>query len=461
MEAYLNKGSVENRPVAPVISRARLSEAVLSRFVAQRALTMDDIGLPVVRLVNASSEALVQFMEHGTYDDVLDEEMAVAGWLAVNTLPISAIDELQIIFVTVAASLWSSDRMRAVEAATRVSAETYEGFWPFEHPAAVQQAARFGSLADRIPAPVFLADSGLCISFASPELEELVGDRRPVRGMTLEELFGEGPWSDSALQVPVELTVSGNLKHLEVTVVLMETLDDVEFFGFVRDRTREAMLEEIRDGVVGSISHELRTPLTAIIGYLDLLKNGVLRPEESSEALGIAKSEADLLLRLVADIVDFSKFTSGTAELQHSRFLVAEQVDAAVRRVFQSSNDHVNVDVAVDLYLVADADRVAQVLTNLLTNAKRYGGPNITVSAERSDTSVIFEVSDDGHGIPADEISHIFQPFVQGTARHTGEGAGLGLAICSGIVSSHGGAISVRNDGGARFRVSIPNGDTP
>lgn len=434
-----------------------LAQLLRDRFASECGLASSDLDPHLVEVVRLSSIALVQSMEAGDYDDALDDVLAVETWLTINTLPVAAMDELGIVLAEVAWEIWPDDRPRAVEAAKRIGFASCEGFWPFEHPAAVTQAARFGSLADRIPAPVFVADSQLSITFASAELDGLMGGRGPALGQTVEQVFGAGPWSDSALKVPVEISGSGGTAHIEVTVIPTLLLDGVEYFGFVRDRTREAMLEEIRDGVVGSISHELRTPLTAIIGYLELLTEGALDAEGSLDAIDIAKSEADLLLRLVADIVDFSKFTSGSAELLPSRFRVIEQVDAALRRVFRTSDVQVKVDVPDDLHLVADAHRVAQVLTNLLTNARRYGGQRVTVGAKAIGDAVVIEVSDNGHGIPADEIDHIFKPFVQGTARHTGDGAGLGLAICSGIVSSHGGTIIVQNDRGAHFFVSFPN----
>jgi two-component system sensor histidine kinase KdpD len=213
----------------------------------------------------------------------------------------------------------------------------------------------------------------------------------------------------------------------------------------------------MRDGVVAAISHELRTPLTAIIGYLELITSEALPPEDHESSLAIVKSESELLLRLVSDIVDFSKLTAGAAVLDRDRFLVRPEIEAAIRRVFPDTARTPRVDVAEDIAIHFDRDRFGQLLTNLLTNARRYGGPNIEVSVRREGPGIDLFVRDDGDGIPEAEIKTIFDPFVQGTRRHRGEGAGLGLAICAGIMQSAGGALSVRNDPGAVFRAYFPH----
>lgn len=169
------------------------------------------------------------------------------------------------------------------------------------------------------------------------------------------------------------------------------------------------------------------------------------------------KSESELLLRLVSDIVDFSKLTAGAAVLKREPLLVRPEIEAAIRRVFPDTEQTPVVDVAEDVAIRFDRDRFGQLLANLLTNARRYGGPNIEISARPEGAGVDLIVRDDGDGIPEAEIRTIFDPFVQGTRQHRGEGAGLGLAICAGIMQSGGGALSVRNDPGAVFRAYFPH----
>lgn len=409
-------------------------------------------------LLTSASLAVEQMMVEGAVADDVSDRMKTAGWLAINKVPIDVIDELEVALIVEAASEWPHDVVRAVESAKRVALEFYEGFWPFEHPAAVAQAIRFGTLANHLPAPVFMADVDERITFSSAELDALLGCvQGEVERQTMHELFDTPLHSGRNNTTSVEMTIDGDIKYLDVTLLTTETFAGMEYFGFVTDRTRERHLERMRDGVVGAISHELRTPLTAVIGYLDLLSSGALPRDEHDEAMSIAKSEADLLLRLVSDIVDFSKLTAGTAILQLEEFELLREVETSLRRALPEGSGHrVDVDIPPGFKVMADADRIGQLLTNLFTNIKRYGGPSVTVSVEDSEFDWAICVHDDGDGIPPSELDQILDPFVQGSRRHTGDGAGLGLAICAGIASSHGGTLTVENDNGAKFTAIFP-----
>lgn len=409
-------------------------------------------------LLASASLAVQQMIVNGEVTDDVSDRMKTAGWLAINKVPIDVIDELEVALIVEAASAWPADVLRAVESAKRVALEFYEGFWPFEHPAAVAQAIRFGTLANHLPAPVFMADVDERITFSSAELDSLLGCvQGEVERQTMHELFDTRLHSGRNNTTSVQMTIDGKTKYLDVTLLTTETFAGVEFFGFVTDRTRERHLEQMRDGVVGAISHELRTPLTAVIGYLDLLTSGALPSQDRAEAMDIAKSEADLLLRLVSDIVDFSKLTAGTAILQVREFELLDEVDTSIRRALPEDSGHrVDVDIPPGFRVEADADRIGQLLTNLFTNVRRYGGPSVTVSVEDSEFEWSLVVNDDGEGIPETELDEILDPFVQGSRRHTGDGAGLGLAICAGIASSHGGNLTVENDGGAKFTATFP-----
>lgn len=425
--------------------------------------SLDDrylIHLPVLEpLLVSSAIAVEQMVEHGEIDPDLSLRMKDAGWLAINKIPIDVIDELEVSLIVEAACTWPDDVARSVESAKRVALDFYEGFWPFEHPAAVAQAARFGTLANHLPAPVFMADVDQRITFSSHELDILLDcSQGEVERQTMDELFDVRLNVGRNAKTAVEIVVDGSSRHLDVTVLTTETFAGTEYFGFVTDRTRERHLEQMRDGVVGAISHELRTPLTAVIGYLDLLVNGTLAENERQDALMIAKSEADLLLRLVSDIVDFSKLTVGTAVLAKDQFALLGVIESSARR---ASADHpspprIQIDISDTFVVHGDSDRIGQLFTNLFTNVRRYGGPNVEISGTANAEGWHITVRDDGPGIPPGDLDQILEPFVQGSRQHKGDGAGLGLAICAGIVTSHGGRLVVSNDGGARFDIFLP-----
>jgi signal transduction histidine kinase len=408
-------------------------------------------------LVECGHAALLDWLADGEFSDEAAEHLGEVVWLAIDHVPLDVIDELEVAFIVTATEHFGQEA-RVIEGAKRVALCWYDGFWPFEHPAAAAQAVRFGMLANKIPAPVFMAGDDQRITFSSCELDALLGlHQGEIERFTMSELFATELNVGADEPTFIVTQIGGKIQHLTVTVIPTTTEVGTEYFGFVEDRTREVALEQMRDGVVAAISHELRTPLTAIIGYLELITSEALPPEDHESSLAIVKSESELLLRLVSDIVDFSKLTAGAAVLDRDRFLVRPEIEAAIRRVFPDTDRIPGVDVAEDIAIHFDRDRFGQLLTNLLTNARRYGGPNIEVSARREGAGIDLFVRDDGDGIPEAEIKTIFDPFVQGTRRHRGEGAGLGLAICAGIMQSAGGALSVRNDPGAVFRAYFPH----
>jgi signal transduction histidine kinase len=134
----------------------------------------------------------------------------------------------------------------------------------------------------------------------------------------------------------------------------------------------------------------------------------ICHSDDHESSLAIVKSESELLLRLVSDIIDFSKLTARAAVLKADRFLVKPEVEAAIRRVFPDTETTPSVDVPEDVAIHFDRDRFGQLLTNLLTNARRYDGPNIEISARREGAGIDLFVRDDGEGIPESDIKTIF-----------------------------------------------------
>jgi signal transduction histidine kinase len=230
--------------------------------------------------------------------------------------------------------------------------------------------------------------------------------------------------------------------------------------------SERATLERLKDGFLGVVSHELRTPLTSIRGALGLLTGGLLGPvpPERQRMLEIATLGAERLARLVDDLLDVERLESGhvTLDLQPcDATSLMEQALATVQ--VQAAQAGVALELeAVDAALLADPDRVIQVLTNLLNNAVKVSprGGKVRLRATRVPEGLCFEVRDQGRGIPPDKLELVFDRFQQldaSDAREKG-GAGLGLAICRGLVAQHGGRIWAENapDQGAVFRFVLP-----
>ncbi|GAA2983329.1 GAF domain-containing protein [Actinokineospora diospyrosa] len=222
-----------------------------------------------------------------------------------------------------------------------------------------------------------------------------------------------------------------------------------------------------RTDFVSVLSHELRTPLTSIRGSLELALSGdfgeLAAPQR--KLVAIAARNADRLVRMSTDVLDLHRMRRGDLRLRFARVALAEVVDHAVHSVEHASRTaQVPVAVACEdaLHLRGDADRLVQVLTNLLANAVRVSEPGtkVEVAAERRGNWTTLTVRDRGPGVPPEHLEAIFEPFVQfelPQQRQAGS-AGLGLAITRGIVEAHGGSIRAypAEGGGSVFEVQLP-----
>jgi PAS domain S-box-containing protein len=255
---------------------------------------------------------------------------------------------------------------------------------------------------------------------------------------------------------PVELTCSPIVEdgHVAGAVITF------------RDVTERREMERMKDEFVSMVSHELRTPLTAIRGSLGLMAAGKAGEvaERGQRMLDIAVQNTDRLIRLINDILDIERIESGKVPME-PRPVWADDLVKSAAEVMLPMAERAGVRLEVQgepLPLVADGDRVLQVLTNLISNALKFSPPDtaVEVSAEPSGGNALFRVRDRGRGIPLDRLESVFERFQQvdsSDAREKG-GTGLGLAICRSIVSQHGGRIWAESEPGAgsTFSFTIP-----
>ena len=227
-------------------------------------------------------------------------------------------------------------------------------------------------------------------------------------------------------------------------------------------------LERLRAEFLGMVSHELRTPLTSIKGSAATLIEAAsdLDPAEMLQFYRIIGEQADYMRDLIGDLLDVARIETGELSVAPVPADVASLVDEARSR-FQSGGgrNNLRIDLASELPLVmADGRRIVQVLNNLLSNAawNSHEASAIGVSAVREGYHVAVSVTDEGRGISAERLPHLFRKFsrIDGEDRRRDiAGSGLGLAICKGIVEAHGGRIWAESDGlglGARFTFTIP-----
>lgn len=261
-------------------------------------------------------------------------------------------------------------------------------------------------------------------------------------------------------------------------VHLLETFAGLTALAIERaDLAREAEriridmeTERLRSSLLSAVSHDLRTPLSVITGAAStLLDNDVsLDPAVRQELLTSVLGEAERLNRLVANLLEMTRLEAGAIEVQRELQSLEEIVGAALARMSRHLRDHeVAARLPPELPLVPlDELLIQQVLVNLLENAAKYAptGTRIEIVAAADDETLEVQVSDRGPGIPPSDLEKVFDKFYR-TPDTTGRpGAGLGLAICRGIVGLHGGKIWAENrsGGGATFRFTLPLGaDAP
>lgn len=242
-------------------------------------------------------------------------------------------------------------------------------------------------------------------------------------------------------------------RHIVVATIRSPVCDQqgnvAGFVSVLRDVSAEEEVSRLKDEFLSTISHELRTPLGYVKGYAStlLLPDGLDDSEVARRCLGVIVESSDELTELVDNLLDMSKIGAGVLSVSPSPLRLRPLVRAAVERARGRADGH-RLVVRVPSSLPraqADAHRVEQVLFNLLDNAIKYSpeGGSIVVAATERDGELIVSVSDDGPGIPGDELETIFVRFQRGggARRQRISGSGLGLAICKGIVEAHGGRI--------------------
>jgi signal transduction histidine kinase len=235
-------------------------------------------------------------------------------------------------------------------------------------------------------------------------------------------------------------------------------------------RLREAATEasRMKDEFLAVLSHELRTPLNTVLGYARMLKRDdeKMSAEVRDRALDALERNADVLTRLVNDVLDTSRVVSGKLRLTLDSCPVERFVNEAietVRPAAEAKNIDLETAITPGLTVYGDRDRLQQVVWNLLSNAIKFTPPGgqVSVHAKDHQDMVQIAVQDSGIGIPAEQLPYVFQRFWQADTRVSREhgGLGIGLALARHLVEMHGGSITVHSAGtgqGAIFTVSLP-----
>ena len=233
--------------------------------------------------------------------------------------------------------------------------------------------------------------------------------------------------------------------------------------------------EHRQSDLIATVAHELRSPLTSVKGFTATLlaRWDRFTDDQKRMMLQTVDADADRVVRLIAELLDVARLDSGRLQLHRVpvdlRELITDQVRACVAQGVPQETFRIRIPRGLPP-VSADPDKLRQVLANLLENAVRHGGGTVTIEARAEDdrprpdslhtgvegvSSVAVAVSDQGPGIPEDQLNRVFTRFWRGGRRG---GTGLGLSIVKGLVEAHGGLVSAGNgaEGGARFRFTLP-----
>ena len=359
------------------------------------------------------------------------------------------------------------------------------------HRAERRARANLEALVETSPVGVFVCDSGsgkvesfnreakrICGRLCKPgesveELPNIMTVRRPdgrvvaltelslvkelseFKIMQAEEVVLEVPDGRSVRTLVNAMPIRGESGSVESVVVTMQDLAPLE------------ELERLRAEFLGMVSHELRAPLAAIKGSAAtvLSASSALDPAEVLQFFRIVEEQADQMHGLISDLLDAGRIEAGTLSVNPETAEVSELVEKA-RQTFIGSGrrNAIQVDFPPDLPLVlADRQRIVQVLNNLFLNASNHSPESspIRVRAMQDGTYLAISVIDEGRGVPPELLPQLFRKHARlGRDREHGMlGSGLGLAICKGLVEAHGGRIFAESGGeglGTRFTFTLP-----
>ncbi len=332
---------------------------------------------------------------------------------------------------------------------------------------------------EQMPIGLMLIDQNLNIQFSNSALQKMTGyDDDELRQIKLGELlqgkegesFSNGGRDlfersfNSSLEVKLR-NKDGALLICQFSIRWLQAETGKFLLANLLDTTAQSELTDLKRELTAIVSHDLRTPLSSLQIICDLLATdhyASLTPAGST-AVGFLKTEIARLARLVTDLLDFNKWQSNTIILDLKPHDASELVAGCVSimgGLARKAGVEITTDACEEM-IVCDADRIAQVLVNLLANAIKYAGRNgkVEVSGVKIDGAVRFGVKDTGPGIPVAECERVFNRYYQIPGGQSQSGSvGLGLSICKSIVEAHNGHIGVESEvgNGSEFWFEIP-----
>ncbi|MBJ7355100.1 MAG: HAMP domain-containing histidine kinase [Thermoleophilaceae bacterium] len=261
------------------------------------------------------------------------------------------------------------------------------------------------------------------------------------------------------LEVAARSVADGNFTEPLVVDSEDEIGEVTRAFNMMQDRLGRA--DRARKAFIANASHELRTPLFSLGGYVELMREEELDPETQREFLDQMHSQIKRMTRLATDLLDLSKIDTGSLAIQPEHVnlrALARSIAREFNLRAEQQESEIDIEVAGDVEAICDPDRVAQIARILVDNALNHNPPgtDVTIDAIADDTGVALKVSDNGNGIPAEDVGRIFDRF------HTGNktgGTGLGLSIARELAQAMEGSLTVETSpDGTTFTLRLPAG---
>ncbi len=330
--------------------------------------------------------------------------------------------------------------------------------------------ARIRLIVESMPIGLIIIDESGRIELNNPSVESMFGKTTDeLRGQYVGSLFGKPETLTDAEFIAdliqktkghaYELTASSLYKEsipIEISMNEFETLEGKRHLVLVMDVTERHVVEQLKQEFISMVSHELRSPLNSVLGFLEMLPEGIYGDLNASgqEKVSVAERNVNRLIRLINDLLEIDRTESGRLSMEVEDISIKPLIERSVDAV-KALADKENINITVsdsDTLVTADGDRIVQVIVNLLSNAIKYSpaGGTIEVSTKTHDEWLEVRVKDEGTGIPEKYKALIFEKFQQVNSsdwRKKG-GTGLGLAISKAIVEQLNGSIGVESEEG-------------
>lgn len=336
-----------------------------------------------------------------------------------------------------------------------------------------RERERLTAVLDNLVDGVLILDGEGRVRLCNPVAAEMVGmDSAQARGLLLAQAVRDHRIVETWQSCLESGRQTDNIFQLDERTVRVIALPFVAggidgFIVLLQDLTELRRLERVRRDFVSNISHELRTPLASLRALTETLRDGALDdPQAAPRFLDRIETEVDALSQMVQELLELARIESGQVPFRLRAVPVSEIVLPPVERL-QPQAARGEIELIVDLparlpRVYADAQRVHQVVTNLVHNALKFSpaGAAVRVSAglDAVGQKVTISVTDTGIGIPTEDLTRIFERFYKTDRARTSGGTGLGLAIAKHIIQAHGGSIwaqSVENKG-STFSFTLP-----